>query len=313
MEHFLLSFYIIFPIFFYILAGFCIRRRGLMDTASFTKLNQTIFKIFIPLMLFINIYQADFTSALNPRLFILCCGLILAIFLLHCWLVPKFVSKRSDIPVIVQGIYRSNYVLFGLTIASSVHPNQDIGVISSLAAVTVPLFNVLSVILFESFRGQKLNLSRLLKGIVTNPLIIASVLGILFSLLQIRIPVFLENTISDAAGLASPVALICLGGMLSFSSIRHHLSKLTAVLLGRLVVVPIIALIIFILLGYRNVELTAVMALFASPTAVSSAPMAYAMDGNGELAGEVVATTSVFCIITLFFFIWFLKLHGFIA
>lgn len=313
MDQFLLSFYIVFPLFFYILAGFCIRRLGLMDTPSFTKLNQTIFKIFIPLMLFINIYQADFTSALNPRLFILCCGLILLLFLLLCWLVPKFDSTRADIPVIVQGIYRSNYVLFGFTIASSIHPNQDIGVVSSLAAVSVPLFNVLAVLVFETFRGRKLNLLRLLKGIVTNPLIIAGVLGILFSLLHIRIPAFLEHTIADAAGLASPVALICLGGMLSFSSIRHHRLKLTVILLGRLIVVPIIALIVFISLGYRNVELTAVLALFASPTAVSSAPMAYAMDGNGELAGEVVATTSVFCIITLFFFIWFLKFHGFIA
>lgn len=312
MEHFLLAFYIVFPLFFYILIGFCIQKSNLMNISSFKQLNKTIFRIFIPLMLFINIYQADFSKALNPKLFLLACSLVLFIFLTLCLLLPRFVSERQDIPVMIQGIYRSNYVLFGLTIAGNLYPADDIGIVSSLAALVVPLFNILSVILFELFRGQRIRISYLLKGIITNPLVIAGIVGIFCSLAGIRIPVFLESALADAGRLASPVALICLGGMLSFTSIQKHRKKLIAAVAGRLIIIPVIALSIFIPLGYRNIELTAIFALFASPTAVASAPMAYAMDGNGELAGEIVAATSVFSILTVFLFTWFLKSHGFI-
>lgn len=310
MEHFLLSFYIVFPLFFYILLGFCIQKLKLMDADSFNKLNKTIFQIFIPLMLFVSVYQADFSAALNPKLFFYACSLIVLVCLLSCIILPRFFPNRKDAPVMIQGIYRSNYVLFGLTLAGNLYPNSDIGIVSSLAAIAVPIFNVLSVIVFEVFRGQKVNVSRLLKGIITNPLIIAGILGILCSLLQFKFPAFLEKSLADAASLASPVALICLGGMLSFSSMKNHRKELIVVIMGRLIVLPAAALVIFTLLGYRNIELTAILALFASPTAVASNPMAQAMGGNSKLAGEIVATTSVFSILTIFLFVWFLKFNG---
>ena len=87
--------------------------------------------------------------------------------------------------------------------------------------------------------------------------------------------------------MASPFALICLGGMLSFRSMRHHRKKLGVVIAGRLFIVPVIGLAVGILLGYRDVELVGLLAVFASPTAVASGPMAQAMGGNGQLAGEI--------------------------
>ncbi|MGI6012585.1 MAG: AEC family transporter [Ruminococcus sp.] len=313
MEHFILAFTVVFPLFIYMLTGAVIRKTGILEVSTFKSLNGMIFKIFIPIMLFINIYQSDFTSALNVPLLLYAMAAVLIIFLLLCVLVPRFVKTRADASVMIQGIYRSNLVLFGMTIGANIYPDHDIGVIAAISAFIIPEYNILSVILFEAFRGERANVKHALKGIVTNPLVIGGVLGIIFSLFRIPLPGLIEDTLTQMGEMASPFALICLGGMLSFASMRGHKKKLITAVFGRLIVVPVIGLGIGILLGYRDVELVALLATFASPTAVASAPMAQSMGGNGELAGEIVATTSAVCIVSIFLLIWGLKALGFIS
>lgn len=295
------------------LTGYVIRKLGILETETFQSLNRMIFKIFIPIMLFINIYESDFTSALDISLLLYAMLAVIIFYLLLCLIVPRFVKTRPDASVMIQGIYRSNLVLFGITVGTNLYPNRDIGVIAALSAFVVPLYNILSVILFESFRGQKASFRRALKGIITNPLVIGGVLGILFSLSGIRIPAVFENTLAQMGEMASPFALICLGGMLSFKSMKHHKKKLSVVMAGRLFIVPVIGLSIGILMGYRDVALVGLLAVFASPTAVASGPMAQAMGGNGQLAGEIIATTSAGCIISIFLLILCLKSFGFVS
>ena len=81
---------------------------------------------------------------------------------------------------------------------------------------------------------------------------------------------------------------------------------------GKLIIVPAIFLPIAIAMGFRDAELVALLALFGSPTAVSSFTMAQQMGGDSELAGHLVVLGSLFSIITMFFWIFALKQLGFI-
>ena len=67
-----------------------------------------------------------------------------------------------------------------------------------------------------------------------------------------------------------------------------------------------------ILLGFRNETLVPVMIMFGAPTAVASFTMAQQMEGDGELAAELVVFTSGFAILTIFFWVFVLKQLGFI-
>lgn len=313
MQNLILSVSVVFPLFVYMLLGFGIRKMKLLDAGIFKPLNHMIFQIFIPTMLFVDVYQSDFTSSVNQKLFLCTGGMVLLLFLLLCALVPRFVREKRDASVMIQGIYRSNYVLFGVTIGANLYKGGDIGVIAAMAAFIVPLFNVLAVILFETFRGGKVKPAAVVKGVLKNPLVGAGILGILFAVAKIPIPVLLVDTLENIGNMASPMALICLGGMLSFESLKNHKKKLGVVLLGRLLLVPAIAVALGAVLGYREVELVGILAVFGSPTAVASAPMAQSMGGNGELAGEIVATSSAACVVTMFGFIWVLKTIGLIS
>lgn len=313
MNHLLMSFQVVFPLFFYMFAGYIIRKVNLLTENVMKDLNQLVFKLILPVNLFMQIYRSDLTHSLNPKLTALVLVLIAFIYISLYIGVPRFVKDGKDAVVVIQGIYRSNFVLFGFVLASNLCQGQNIGVVAAMAALVVPIFNILAVFTFETKMGGSVKPGQIAVGIMKNPLVIGGVSGIVFAFLHVPIPTLLADSLVEFGDLATPIALICLGGMLSFASVKRHRKLLAAVVIGRLIVVPAIAIGAGVLMGYREMELIALLALFASPTAISSSPMAYAMGGNGKLAGEIVVMTSAASIFTLFVIIYVMKVLGWIA
>lgn len=88
----------------------------------------------------------------------------------------------------VQGLFRSNFVIIGLPLAESLAQGGDISSTAVMVAIIVPLFNVLAVIILEANRGGKPSVKHVLLGIARNPLIISTVLAILFVAFGIKLP-----------------------------------------------------------------------------------------------------------------------------
>ena len=128
----------------------------------------------------------------------------------------------------------------------------------------------------------------------------------------IKIPDIISQPFITFGNIAAPLALVALGGMISAKSVMSHRKYLSIAVIGRLVFAPMLMLSSAVLLGMRGDVLIALLAVFGSPTAISSAPMAQAMGGNGELAGEIVAISSVCSILTVFLFVFTLSRFGFI-
>lgn len=312
MEYFMLAVSVVLPLFIYMLVGVLIKRLGIFAEENFKAVNRMIFNIMIPLALFFSVYRADLKSAVRPKLYIYVWVSVVAVF----GLIWVFLRKcRMDPPVtatMVQGMFRSNFVLFGATIAASLCDAGGVASIAALSAVVVPTFNILTVILFETARGGKVPARKLLTGIFMNPLVGAGILGIVVGLLEIRLPELLAEPLEKLGEAATPLALVVLGGMLSAKSISGHRYHLAAAVLTKLVLVPLVTVCLGILAGFRGNDLVAVLAVFASPTAVASTPMAQAMGGDGKLAGEIVAITSVGCILTMFLWVFVLAGMGYI-
>lgn len=312
MESFMLAAEVVVPLIVYMATGGLIRKLNIMSRDNFRAVNVLVFRVFLPLTLFFNVYDVDLESAVRPDVFALVLVGILAVFA-AAWLVTdRWVENRADGSSVIQGIYRSNFVLFGSSIALSLCDAKGQALLSALAALAVPMFNVLAVILFETRRGGGVKPRSIVLNILKNPLVDAGILGCIFNLSGLRLPELLEEPLVSMAGIATPLALVTLGGLLSFGSIVSHRKYLTVAVLARLVFVPFVMLTAFALAGYRGDALVAVLAVFGSPTAVASAPMAQAMGGNGSLAGEIVAVTSVCCIVTIFLFVYVLSFTGLI-
>ena len=308
MEYFIISFQIIFPILAYMGVGIALRKIQLIDESAFSQINKLVFRVFLPIKLFLDIYHSDFKKAFQPELILFALVSVFAAYGLTWYLIGRKVKNRKDAPTMIQAIYRSNYVLFGMSIAASMYPDMDLGVISVMAAFVVPVFNILAVILFEVWRGGKeISVLRLLKGVATNSLVVGSAAGLLFLGLKIPLPQLILNPLTALGDIATPLAIICVGATLTFASLRKYAGYITVMAAGRLVVVPAVFIMAAIAFGFRGMELAGLFLVFASPTATASYPMAKELGGNGELAGLGVAVSNVGSLVTIFLWVVILK------
>ena len=307
MENLILSLNVVLPLFITMSLGYFLKYLNMFDNNTLDTMNNITFKSFLPMLLFYSIYKTDLQGVFNLKLMIFSATCVIALYLILYLIVPLIEKDNKKRGALLQGLFRSNFVIFGIPITESLFGSEKVGVAALLIAVIVTLFNILSVIALETFRGGKPDFRKISIGIIKNPLIIASCLGILTLLLKIKIPTAMEKTISDVSKIATPLSLILLGASFKFDNIKKYLKQTTIAVVGKTILTPCIILPICIMFGYRGVELSTLMIIFAAPTAISSFTMAQQMDSDSDLAGQIVVFTSAFYVVTVFMLIFILK------
>ena len=310
MENLMISANAVLPMCLAMALGYGTRRLAWLRREEISTINKIAFRIFLPCLLYYNIYCSDLSGSFDPLLMAYAVGGVLLTFGLalgYTLLTEKLPERRG---VLIQGMFRSNYVIMGIPVATALLGADQLGTVSILIAVIVPLFNMLAVVVLEVFRGQKPKPLHILGQIAKNPLVIGSVLGILTLVAGIRLPHILEQTIQSVSAIASPLQLFLLGAFFQFSGLKTYRRELVTVSIAKLIVSPGLFLGLGALLGFRGVAFVSLIGIFASPTAVNSFTMAQQMGGDAELAGDIVVTTSAASILTMFFWIFLFKSLG---
>ena len=314
MENIIVSFNVIAPVFFLMVLGYLlVNYTSLADRKLTKQANAIVFKIFLPCMLFYNVYQSDIGAEIHSRikLCIWAAGGLLILFVLLCLIVPKVVKQENQQGVVIQGIFRNNYVIFGVAVVQNMYGVKSTTTAAILSAILVPMYNFLAVVALSIF-GEKreTDWKKIILDIVKNPLIISSVLGIIFSLLGIRLPTAVDTTVQDLAKLSTPIAFMILGGDLDFSKVKGNLKVASVVLTIKLVILPLIMIPMIVMMGYRDADLLSGLLAYQTPVAVSSYIMAQQAGADGQLAGQLVVFSSVLSIFTLFVTILILRTIG---
>lgn len=317
MDSFLLAFDLVFPLFLLLLLGNVIRRVSLLDDTAVTRLNMLVFKIFLPVSIFKNVYDSELSEVFDRQLIAYGIGSTLLCFLLLFFLVPCFCKTKERRGVLIQGIFRSNFLIFGLPVAQSLYRDGSLdGKASVLIAIIVPVYNILAVLALEVFRGGRFDVKKILRGVLGNPLIIGSVCGFLGLFLKqasIAMPHAVYQAVGDVARIATPLALIALGASLDFSKIRGNVVYIVWGILGKLLLSPLLFVGIAALLGFRNRELAIILAMYVSPAAVSSYTMAQQMAADDVLAGQLVVFGTAVSIFTVFVWVLLMTHIGWIV
>jgi malate permease and related proteins len=315
LDNIILALSVVFPLMIMMFVGYELRRFHVVDEPSLNVMNKMTFKVFLPLLLFHNIYSLEAEEVLNKenaKLILLTACCILAAVIVSWFVFSITVKNKRKCSVMIQGVFRSNLVLFGIPVAASIYGENHIGSVSLLAASIVPLFNILAVTVLEVYRGDKIQMKKVLIGIMKNPLIIASVIAVSFILLGIQLPKLIISPVESMAKVATPLAFIVLGGTFHFNRLGENRNYLIVVTLGKLIILPGIVFFLAYLLRFRYEAIVALIGAVASPTAVSSFTMAKEMNADDELAGQIVVLTSVMSILTIFLWVLFLKTIGLI-
>ena len=312
MNVFIVCLEAVLPIFILLLIGYGARRVGLMEERDVRRINAVNYKTFMPVMLFESIYSSELEKAINPGLIaysVIGVLAMIAISFVFVMLVEKENSKRG---VMIQALYRSNFALVGIPVAEALMRGGDISVVAVQLAVIVPIFNVAAVLILEGFSGKKADIRQTLKNVAKNPLIISSLLGILFLYMDWDLPYVAAAVVEDMAGVAGPLALFTLGSFFRFDTLGKYTRELFIVCTGRLIVIPAIFLFIGYWLGFRGADFAGLMGLFSSCAAIASFIMTEQIGGNSELAGDIVVATSFLCSFTLYLWaVLFMSLGAF--
>ncbi|MBO5743580.1 MAG: AEC family transporter [Clostridia bacterium] len=312
MESIRLSFQAVMPIFILMLLGYFIKKTKLADKKSLNVINKLIFKIFLPVLLFYNIYSTKTSDVFDVWLVVYTVVGILFIFVLGYFSVMLLTKDNAKRGVMLQGFFRANYAILGVPLVNYICGDKTSGLASLMVVVVIPMFNVLAVIALERFRkgNSKLDILKLLKGVITNPLIIGCIIGLLFFVLDIKLPAIIEKSVKDVASIATPLAIIVLGSVFEFSDIKGYFRENVIVVVSRLVIVPLIIIPVAVWLGFTGEALACLLVIFATPIAVSSLAMTQQMDGDEVLATQVIVISSAVCLVTLFLWIFVLNFMG---
>ncbi len=307
----------VLPIVLMMATGWFLKRIGFINDSFLAQGNKMVFRVFLPIMLFLSTYKIETLESIDFGFVIYCEAALAVIFLLGILLTLPYKGLPGTRGVLIQAMFRSNYALIGLSLASSLFGQEGLAAASLLAGVFVPSMNVLAVITLTVFtdRAEKGSgeLKRILISTAKNPLII----GALSGLLAVVIRSFLQKAgitwrLSDVTPVykvlesfekcATPMALIVLGGKFEVSAVKTNLKPIIFGTLLRTVVVPILGLsFAYFVLNMRNgAHFAAYVAAFGTPVAVASAIMAGEMGGDDRLAGQLVVFTSIVSIFTMF-------------
>ena len=305
LESFMIAFNAVGPFLILLGIGAVIIRLKWSDAAFMNRLNTLIYKAFFPFLMFNNVYSAKPENMPSVKLMVTGVVSVTLLAALLVFLVPKFVKENPRRGVIIQAIFRGNFIIYGLPLTVYVFGEEKSSICGMMILLIVTLFNVLAVAVLEMFReGGKVRPMNLLLGVIKNPLLQGCVVGLVFYLLQIQLPPFLASPVSSLAALTTPLALIVLGANLKFKALKKN-SRALGITLGiRLILLPLVMVTFGWLIGLRGVELFLILMIFGTPVAAASYPMAQNMGGDGELAGQLVFVSTAASLITIFLFIF---------
>ena len=308
LNDFIFSANVVLPIFLLIMLGYFLTRIKLWDESFLKIANNLCFKCFLPVLLFYNVATANIFDVFNGKLILYAVVCIILICAALFLILPIFVKDNKRRGVMIQGAFRSNFLLFGVPLGLSIGGVQG-GILSAVvAACYVPIINMLSVIaLYVYSDSEHKSIKSALLGIVKNPLIIGGVSGLIFSMIRnligFEIPTVLNTTLSNVQSIATPFAFLVLGGDLKFGNMLKNLKVSIFAVLIKIVLLPLIMLPLSAFLGFNQLEMAILLAIYATPNAVSSYAMARNYEADYDLAGEIVTLSTLLSVVTMFLFI----------
>ena len=312
----------VMPIILLVALGYVLKRVGLFTKEFLGIANKTVFRVLLPVLLFMNLAKMDNFSQLSFPLFLYVVGAIALLFLAGL-LLAQTTSEHRQKGVLLQCTFRSNFALIGVPLAQLMAGDEGVQSAAMLSAFTIPLFNILSVISLSAYTKDKqaagAKMRKVLLEILHNPLLWGVLAGVVFVWLK---PVFaslpqevqnfaghfkfFETALSYLSNASTPVSLLVLGGQFELSHVSSLRRQITVGVSARLLLAPLLGLGSAVLLQslgivhFSNGIYAALVSLFGTPTAVASAIMAEEMHNDGQLAAQLVVWTTVLSSFVIF-------------
>ena len=314
MDNLIFSLNATVPIFLMMLLGLLFRKIGWIDEVFASKMNKFVFLVPLPVLLFEDLATVDFAEVWDMKFVLFCFGATL-ISIVIAAAVSFLWKDRSIQGEFIQASYRSSAALLGIAFIQNIYGNA--GMAPLMIIGSVPLYNIMAVAVLSFFQPERKKLDRqvwinTLKGIITNPIILGIIAGLLWSALRLPIPSILEKTVSNIGAVATPMGLMAMGATFDIRKAFGKAKPAVAASVMKLVGFAALFLPLAVWLGFRREQLVAILIMLGSATTVSCYVMARNMGHEGVLTSSTVMLTTLFSAFTVTGWLYILRTLGLI-
>ena len=299
--------FIVLPIFIVLATGNILLKIRMLNQDYIEASNHLVFNFFLPVLLFSKIAKSDFAQVFKPAdIFVMILAIIIIFFLSSLtgllWRLPS-----QTIGTFTMSSFRGNYAYMGLPVCFYAFGDEGLAIASVLMAFVVPIVNMLSVISLSLFTGSSFQPKLFIKNTFYNPLVIACLAGIIFSLSKIPMPQFVENTLSIISGVTLPLALFAIGANINITRLKGSWPVISVSAAMKLFILPLIS---FLIIQFMKMPLglteKVLIIMLASPAATVNYILASSMDGDTHLANGTIIATTLLSIISYVIWLHFL-------
>lgn len=294
----------LFPIFSLLLLGTLLKRQGITDTVFLKTADRLIYYIFFPIMLFWKIGGASLENGIDWSFCLATLCTFLTMFALSTIVIKTVRITPFQAGSFSQGCYRFNTYI-GVAVILNSLGGEGIQYFGIVIGFIIPLVNVFAVSTLIWFSGEKMESKKRLRfaggALISNPLIIGCLAGIIYARLVGNFPTFIDNSLSLASMAALPLALISIGGSLTFRGVRQNagLSLLSAML--KVMALPMIGFCYFYLFHVTGVPFRVGILFFALPASTAIYVLSSQMNSDTDLASSIILISTLLSFVSLSF------------
>lgn len=285
------------PIVALILLGLGLRRMGFPGDGFWPAAERFTYFILFPALLIHHLSLArlgDYAvRSVATVIVTLLLGMTAVVYAIRPWLKvdgPGFTS-------VYQGVIRFNTYV-GLAVVFAVFHTEGGTVAALVMAIMIPLINVLCVLVLVAHVGGAVTVGGVVRGLVTNPLILACLLGIGLNVTGIGLPWGSAAVLEILARAALPLGLLAVGAGLRLDGLaqpRLLIGTSALKLLGA----PALAGMLCRLVEPGRLETAVLVTFTALPGASASYILARQMGGDAPLIAAIVTVETALAIVTL--------------
>ena len=318
------------PIFFLILLGIYLHKINIIDDDLTAKLNKLVFRVCLPALLFHDMCLTDYRQHWNHK-YVIYCMLVTLASILICTGISYLLKDRSIRGEFIQTSYRSSATILGIAVVQNLYSN--VGMAPLMVIGAVPIYNIAAVIILELYKPQTLSagteelstaddgkkgvitgalLRETCYGIVTNPIILSILAGLVWSLLKIPFPEIAQTTVNYLGRCATPLGIIAMGAAFDWEKARQSAGPAVLSSFIKLFGLCALFLPIGVYLGFRKDLLVAALVMCGSSSTISCYIMAKGMGHEGSLTISTVMLTTLGSAFSMTFWLFIMKTNGWI-
>lgn len=300
----------IVPVFMLILIGVFLKKIKLLDDSFTKKSVNLIFKLVLPVMIFNDISTSEIAENFDGKIVGIATVSIFIMFFIS-WVIVLFSTKdNKKRAAFSQGAFRANYAILGLPLTKAVFPSENMVNATVILAVSMVIYNVLSIIFLEMFLNSKGGIKSTLTGIIKNPVIISAVLGSIFYICGINLPTVARSTLSYIGQMCVPLSLITIGASMVYEKVKSTMKLAVWGAVVKTIINPLLFTFPAILLGIKGGNLGVLFIFWAAPCAVAGYAMTRNMGGDYDLAGNIIMVSTAMSFFVMFIGLFLLKNAG---